>query len=366
MEISVCIITKNERKKLERCLTCLKPSGFELVVVDTGSEDGSVDMARGFTDSVFDFCWIDDFAAAKNYAISKAKHDMVLIVDSDEYWIEGQIEPFLQQVEKYNAYVGRITRRESFRTETGDKGESIVGAERVFDRRRYHFAGRIHEQVVEGSVFDENRDDTRDAIRRQKSPVKVYDTGLLFDHDGYDGTQEDRKKKAERNLRLLMDEHRLVPEDVYIIYQIAKSVYFTDGATEAIRWYEKALDHGVDPEKEWGVDLITCYGYALLEVQQYERATNLERYYGPLSEQADYLFLMGLIFMNTAQFERAINEFIRCTQLSNARAAGVDSYKAFYNAGVIEECLGHREIAASYYQNAGDYEPARKGLERVK
>ncbi len=83
--LSVCIITKNEEKNIGRCLEALSGYGFELVVADTGSADKTREIAGEFTDKVYDFAWQDDFAAAKNFAVSKAAHDLVLVVDSDEF-----------------------------------------------------------------------------------------------------------------------------------------------------------------------------------------------------------------------------------------------------------------------------------------
>lgn len=83
--LSVCVITKNEEKNIKRCLASLSGYGFELVVVDTGSTDGTIEAVREFTDRLYQFEWCDDFAAAKNYAISKAQHDLVLVVDSVQW-----------------------------------------------------------------------------------------------------------------------------------------------------------------------------------------------------------------------------------------------------------------------------------------
>lgn len=82
--ISVCIITKNEINKLEKCLRALKEYPFEIVVVDTGSDDGTPEMARRYTSKVYGYEWNDDFAEARNYAASKASNDFVIAVDSDE------------------------------------------------------------------------------------------------------------------------------------------------------------------------------------------------------------------------------------------------------------------------------------------
>ena len=83
--VSVCIIAKNEEAHIEECCKRLQPYGFEIVLVDTGSKDRTVELARRYTDRIFSFDWCDDFSAAKNYALSKASHDWILSLDCDEY-----------------------------------------------------------------------------------------------------------------------------------------------------------------------------------------------------------------------------------------------------------------------------------------
>ena len=85
LPISVCLISKNEEKNIERCLSLLKPYGFEIILVDTGSTDRTRELALPYADKILDFVWIDDFSAAKNYAASQAKHDWILSVDCDEF-----------------------------------------------------------------------------------------------------------------------------------------------------------------------------------------------------------------------------------------------------------------------------------------
>ncbi len=82
--ISACMIVKNEGRILKRCLDSLKDLYDELIIVDTGSTDDTKSVAAGYTDKIFDFEWIDDFAAARNYACSKATCDYIYIPDADE------------------------------------------------------------------------------------------------------------------------------------------------------------------------------------------------------------------------------------------------------------------------------------------
>ena len=82
--ISVCMIVKNEEAQLRACLDSIKPIADEIVIVDTGSTDCTKAIAAEYTDLIYDFPWIDDFAAARNFAFSKATKDYIYTADADE------------------------------------------------------------------------------------------------------------------------------------------------------------------------------------------------------------------------------------------------------------------------------------------
>ncbi|MDE7305797.1 MAG: glycosyltransferase family 2 protein, partial [Clostridia bacterium] len=84
MSLSVCLIVKDEQEVLARCLSCAKKFADEIVVVDTGSTDDTVKIAKSFTDKVFFFKWCDDFSAARNFAFEKAGCDLVMWLDADD------------------------------------------------------------------------------------------------------------------------------------------------------------------------------------------------------------------------------------------------------------------------------------------
>ncbi len=94
MTISVCMIVKNEEDKLFKCLECLKPIADEIVIVDTGSTDGTKDVAKQFTDRIYDFKWTGDFSEARNFAFSFATCDYIYTADADELLDENNIREF--------------------------------------------------------------------------------------------------------------------------------------------------------------------------------------------------------------------------------------------------------------------------------
>ena len=82
--ISLCMIVRDEEAVLGRCLESVAPAVDEIIVVDTGSMDGTKAVAAAYTDLIFDFAWVDDFAAARNVSFAKATGDYILWLDADD------------------------------------------------------------------------------------------------------------------------------------------------------------------------------------------------------------------------------------------------------------------------------------------
>lgn len=365
MQLSICIITKNEEQNIIRCLESIRPYDVEIVVVDTGSTDHTREIACRYTDHVYDFVWCDDFAAAKNYAISKAGNPYVMVLDSDEYLLEFPEQKLSELLTEHLDEVGRIFRK-NYLTRNGQKRENTEWVHRIFPKDRFRYEGRIHEQVVavDGSAYD------------------TYRTPVVIGHTGYDLPEEERKKKAQRNLKLLQVElDRLlqekgvssVEEDIeqskgmgeqipYILYQIGKSYFMAQDYGSACIYFSQGLSYDLNPKLEYVIDMVETYGYALLNSGQAESALFFQNIYEEFGNSADFQFLMGLIYMNNEQFEAAIQEFLKAVTHKECRNSGVNSYAAYYNIGVIYECTGELEKARTYFEKCGDYAPAKKQL----
>ena len=101
-KISQCMIVKNEEKNIEKALSWGKGVVSEQIVVDTGSTDRTVELAEKMGAKVYHFEWIDDFSAAKNFAISKAKYEWIALLDADEYFSEEDAKKLLFYIRQLN------------------------------------------------------------------------------------------------------------------------------------------------------------------------------------------------------------------------------------------------------------------------
>ena len=96
ISLSLCMIVKNEEKVLKRCLDSVKNIVDEIIIVDTGSTDKTKDIAKKFTKNIYDFKWIDDFAAARNYSFSKATKEYIMWLDADDVILKKDREKLLK------------------------------------------------------------------------------------------------------------------------------------------------------------------------------------------------------------------------------------------------------------------------------
>ena len=349
MGISVCIITKNESSNLKRCMESLKGYGFEIVVADTGSTDDTNKVIEQYADKAGKFQWCDDFSKARNYSISLASNDIILVLDSDE-WIEScDIKAVEELISIDSKVVGRIERvNDIASTRTNEKGHERIS--RIFDRRFYEYNGRIHEQVS----------------CKQKCELRYEDVPIIIGHSGYSGTEEDKRLKAARNIKLLLLDLEEYGKDPYVLYQLGKSYYMQKEYAMAAKYFEEGFAFDLEPKLEFVQDMVETYGYTLLNLGRNKEMLFLKEIYDEFALSADYVFLTGLAYMNNEMYDEAIKEFEKATKYRVSKIEGCNSFKALYNAGVICECLGKKEEAREYYRKCGNYEPAMKGLGRLK
>ena len=351
MNISVCIITKNEIGKLKRCLDALSGYPFEIVVVDTGSTDGTRELIKKRADVTGDFAWVDDFSEARNYSISLAQNDWILVLDTDEYVTDIELPALERFINESEDRVGRIKRVNHIENEkSADKYElSCERISRLFNRKYFKYRGRIHEQIVGENGYDTDH----------------YDVPITVEHDGYVGDEDALASKAERNISLLMLDLEEYGDDPYTLYQLGKSFFMVKDFERAFEFFARGLEFDLNPGLEYVQDMLETYGYTLLELGRYEDMLLLENVYDVLCHSADYVFLMGLAYMNNGLFDRAIEEFCKATEISSCKVEGCNSYKAYFNAGVIKECLGRTDEAMELYEKCGDYAPAKEGMIRI-
>ena len=157
LTVSLCMIVKNEEKILTRCLDSYADLMDEIIIVDTGSTDGTRKIAAHYTDKIYDFTWIGDFAAARNFAFSKAGMEYIYSADADEVLDEKNREAFRQLKETLLPEIDIVQMYYANQLAHG----TIYNFDRelrpkLFKRlRTFRWQGAIHEQVgLEPVIYD--------------------------------------------------------------------------------------------------------------------------------------------------------------------------------------------------------------------
>ena len=347
--ISICMIVKNEGAILEKCLEAIKSLNYEIVIIDTGSTDNTKEIALKYTDKVYDFMWCDDFSKARNFSVENATNDYIVILDADEiltYIDKEQLQNLLLENE---GKVGRLGINNEYERENNEF-KYMERVSRVFNRKLFKYHGTIHEQI----------------ISKDSKSYSYYDVPIEINHIGYSNEELERKNKIDRNISMLKKSINQNPNDPYIFFQLGKSYYLKKEFGEAKVYFEEALNLNVDTKYEYVQNLIESYGYTLINLQKYEEAMIILNVYEEYKWSGDFLFLVGLIYMNNGFFKKAIEEFEKCTKLKKCSMEGVNNYLAYYNMGVILECLGERKKAMEYYSKCGKYKLALTRLQIIK
>lgn len=353
LPISICMIGKNEEASLNACLQHLIPLNCEIIFVDTGSTDTTVQIASRYTKNIYYFEWNDNFSAARNYSVSKASNDWILVVDCDEILnnpeeLYASLPAFLDSVNTRRKEVGIVTINSNY-IQNQDSRFSSSQVARFFSKFFSSFHGVVHEQVLSHSA----------------ETLPRYITPFTFSHIGYFG-DDLSEKKAMRNISLLLKELDEENPSPYICYQLGKSYHSLKDYTSALHYLDLGLSVDIDPTLEYVHQMVETYGYALLDSGLFQDALCLEGVYDTFCNYADFVFLMGLVYMKNGLFNEAITEFLKATTFETSLVHGVTSYMAYYNIGVIYECTNHRNEAFEYYKKCGNYIPANNRLDALR
>lgn len=301
--ISACLITKNNQSTLAECLASLYPYNLEIVIADTGSTDKTVEIARQFTDKVYHFDWVNDFAAARNFAASKASFDYILTLDSDERLVGGSKEE-LQQFFIANDTKKTVGLYKVINILSSGKKQSQVinNVIRVYDRRYCKYYYQVHEQV--GSIEDENA---------------LLDTRILNVRVIHPGYQDEKvlQVKSRRNVELLKAQLAKTPHHVYFTYQLAKSYYILKNYQQSFKYFAEFFKLQKNYRIQWVRDGIDSYLKLCIKTKHYDKALEcVNLCQEQCQDSFDMLCIFATVYVVNDDDERAIKALTRALALT--------------------------------------------------
>ena len=291
-KISLCMIVKNEEKFLPGCLESAKGLADELIVVDTGSTDPTMDIARKYGAIVYEHPWQNDFSYHRNQSIDYATGDWILILDADE-----ELDP-----SEHNMIRGAVRRKDidavSFVVYNKIQGgrTGFLNSHRLFrNKKEYRYSGIVHNQLVMDGIT-------------LSTQLKVY-------HHGYGLSDEQMKAKGKRTEKLLKEQLKENPDNAFAHFNLAQ-IY------RVLAEPEKSLEHArrvIEILSPDNVDRRHVYvmaldqiGCAYVGLDNHEKAK--EYFYKALEIKEDYLdplFNLGYVFSKQCNYDKADELFLR-------------------------------------------------------
>jgi len=331
--VCLVVIARDEAARIGRLLDSVVPWVDEMLVLDTGSSDDTVAVARRAGARVEHFTWCDDFAAARNAALAAAGADWHLVLDADEWLIDGG--PALRALaQRAPDFVGAVHLEDrffdgAFRTAHIDISRVLPGPLR--------YAGRVHEQPVHR--------------------LPVHPLPLRVGHDGY--LPEQLAVKRGRNRALLLAEMAGRNDDAYLWYQLGKDHAVYAEHLEAGDCFARAA-LGVEAAAPWRHDLAARALYSMKCAGRHAAAVAYgEAQLAACAESPDFFFALGDLLLDWAADEPSRGEALlpmieaawtRCLEIGEAPAlhgavAGRGSVLAAHNLAVVYEGLGRHADA---------------------
>lgn len=226
--ISLCMIVKNEEDSLERCLHSVYRYLDEIILVDTGSTDRTVEIAKRYTDDIYHFEWINDFSAARNVSLRHATGKWILYLDADDYMEEkdiGNLREVLSRLDPQPDLVYQLP-YVSLLGEDARGSTNISQAIRVFPNHMdLQFHRPIHEQVYS----------TRGLT------LKAAELNIPIYHTGYKKSEIEKKNKHERNLSIFQEMKKHSEYNAYDYFTLGNQFAVMGNHEEALEHYEKAI-----------------------------------------------------------------------------------------------------------------------------
>jgi tetratricopeptide (TPR) repeat protein len=339
LRLSLCMIVRDEEEMLGRCLEAVQSAVDEMVIVDTGSQDATIEIARSFGARVIEREWTGSFGEARNVAFDAATGDWMLVLDADEVLVREDA-PLLRSL------TGRTWREAFYVAETNYTGELDAGTAvthntlRVFrNRPQYRYRGRLHEQIAN--------------TLPTHLPERLEYTNVRVEHYGYLGAVRDAREKSRRNIELLRMQQEEGTDTPFLHYNLGAEYAVAGNPQAALVEFERAWElMRCDPERD-------TYQFAPALANRLVRATRACGRLAQAIERADealarfpgftdLVLEQGAAHVQLGDVERGMALYERCIEMGDAPShytatVGCGSFLAMVALGELR--LARGEVA---------------------
>ncbi|MGN0803789.1 MAG: glycosyltransferase [Candidatus Coproplasma sp.] len=338
MTLSLCMIVKDEEQTLARCLDCVKEIADEIIIVDTGSSDNTVSIAKNYTNKIYFFKWCDDFSSARNFSFSKATCEFVMWLDADDVITKDNAEEIVKLKGKDNFDVAFLKYAVAF---DGEKPTFVYYRERIIRRSlNLLWQGEVHEAITPTGRI-------------------IYSSACIYH-------KKVKKNPACRNLEIYRSKIRRGETlDERQKFYYGRELYFNGYYLESVGVLEDFLKGGGWVENK--IEACKTLYYALMHLKRESEAEKAILYALSLSyPRAEECCILANIFKTKGEYDSAIYWYERAIMSKESAQNGgfvnLD-YLGFIPAiqlCVIYDKLGNLEEANRFNEIAGSFKPNDK------
>lgn len=313
LPVSVCMIAKNEEKYIEQCLKSISQYGMEIIVTDTGSTDRTKQIARKYTDKVFDFEWCSDFSIARNFCADKASNNWILVIDCDEKIQNLDTTLLVERIKQFPHFAGKIIIKNILKKDdnTGQSTDySTDEIIRLYHKKEYEFVSPVHEQLRRIGASDDNE------------PLSCFDVPIDLIHYGYALSKKEMNVKQQRNLALLYRMAENEPGNAYVYFQIGQSQAIIGNYAEALREYEKSMSLDGDVTKPYVQLMLLSLAKTYSNAGYPEKALSLMEHYMPYCNTAKFTEIYAKLLWDSGQRLKSMALYLKATLMPDADTLG--------------------------------------------
>lgn len=342
LDLSLCMIVKNEELHLDRCISSVQGIVSEIIIADTGSTDLSLSIATRYGAHLIHLPWENDFAKARNAALREASCSWILVLDADEEldeWKPDEILPLLQDENAYGYYLQIV----NFLSDLPEREFVTDAACRLFrNDHRIQFRGKIHEDVTQSII--------------ELSSASIPFSSLRINHFGYMQQEIERKEKNRRNFNIIAQALIEQPEDPMLNYALGTEYYQTERYEQALKLFIPLIKK-LPNNTGYLSDLYLKTAFALHMNRQLDEAERfLDQGISLFTDFSDLHEAKALLLMERSEYLEAYKSLQLAIQSGDisykyTSTSGCGTYRTHTLAGyVCEKRWLYQEAIGHYFQ----------------
>ncbi len=346
--LTLCMIVRNEEAQLPRCLDSVKSIVDEMIIVDTGSTDRTIEIAEQYGAKVFRHQWSNDFAAARNAGLEKASGDWILVLDADEVLDSYGCE-LLPLYMTHPGIEGILFQLHNDLNENRGWEIMVNPVLRMFrNRSEYRYRYPIHEQVI-------------DSIAANSEGAALGQTELVIHHDGYGQKQLQTKQKIRRNRAALEQVLEKEPHNAFHLFNMGVNYCQTHEHDKAVDCFRQSRLYGPQ-ESPFRSAAYLHEIMSLFHLQQITEALlTAEAGIKEYEDYADLYHWQGILQLQNEETDAAERAFTRALSLGSSgkyvTEKGNGTFRTLWLMGKLYQDSAQFDQAISYFTAAIEMEP---------